>query len=142
MSALEVLRRARALLERGWSEPMSQVDGRWCFAPYPGQTRWCVGDALRVSAEAQGELLEAHELLDQVHHPTLVALEELGLRMPKEPAAITTEMLRSYLQLVRAAELAKETDLDFWLRRPWRQVADVLRIFDLAILRASAREAA
>lgn len=138
----DTLRRARGLVERGWSEPLSQVEGKWCFAPYPGQTKWSVEDALRVSATSTDELLEAREVLEQTHHPILYAAELYAAQLPKEPGEVRNEQLREYAQIVRASVVAKETYLDFWLQRSWRTPADVLRLFDLAILRASAREAA
>lgn len=47
----DVLRKARALLAGGWSEPMStDATGRDCFASDEGVTKLCVDDALRLAA--------------------------------------------------------------------------------------------
>lgn len=146
MTAAATLRRARELIAGGWTpgcwaRMCEDTDGRACEPSAEMVRLFTVAGALAVSARSADELLEAQRILDQVHHPLLFSADELLLELPPATGP-DLQRVRSWLQLSGAAVKARETYLDEWLERPHRKLADVLKLFDLAISRASAREAA
>lgn len=150
MSVVAVLRGARLLLSPG----VAPIDGlNRCCDRNAWPCEWKSEEVVLFSVEgalkAAGcstpdAVLEAWSVLEQVHAPMTFAADELLMGLPWKCGEVdpSDDQVRTYVQLVRAAAAAKETDLDFWLQRPNRRLPEVLKLFDLAISRATAREAA
>lgn len=153
MSATTTLRRARELIAGGWTPGCwaglcEDSSGKACEPSAEMVRLFTVEGALAVSASSASELLDAHRALDQVHHPITFAADEMLSSLPRaadgsfDKSRWAGDEVYRWLKLQQAAIKANETDLDTWLRRPHRQLADVLRLIDLAISRATAKEAA
>jgi hypothetical protein len=155
MSVLNVLCGARHLLVAGLAPQHPLMK---CCDRLARPVEWnaeevvlfSVDGALKAASFATPDLvLEAWSVLEQVHAPVTFAADELLSQLPRaedgkgvDIAKLTDDQVHTYVQLVRAAAAAKETNLDFWLQRPNRRLPEVIKLFDLAISRASAREAA
>lgn len=148
MTAAAVLKKARSLLGDGIAPAdalrrCADKDSWPCGWNAEEVVLFSVDGALKAAGAATPEdVLEAWRVLEQVHAPLSFAADELLGSMPKQAEGISDEQVRAYVQLLRASAAAKETYLDWWLERPWRRLPEVLRLFDLAISRATAREAA
>lgn len=138
-----VLRRARALLEGGWTHRVfanmcETRDRTACWFDAEMVAYFTVEGALQAATRDEQQLIEAWAVLKQVHAPLKFAADEL-----LEVCAVASpNQVRAWLQLERASWAKKESDLDDWLERPHRVLGDVLKLFDLAISRASSWEAA
>jgi hypothetical protein len=135
VTLVHAMKRARELVASGWSEPFSaETSGAWCTRSAEGIARYCVVDALITT----GAYPDGWELLEAVVAPSHAELEHLVATVSAENA--TPEVLRRFVQLCRAAAL--ELDLQRWLELPNRRPAEVLRVFDVAILKFTSKEAA
>jgi hypothetical protein len=152
MTATVTLKRARALLAGGWTNGAwgsggTRADGTPCEWNDEGVLLFTVDGALRATTRDERELLDAWRQLELAHHPLMSQVEELLAALPRDSAGdvdaarISVEDVRRHTALCRAVEAAGETHLDEWLRAADRKAGDVLRLFDLAILRSPARAA-
>lgn len=107
MRASEVLRRARAHVAGGWSEPMSlDSRGAICPADDEGIAKYCVDDALRVAAAGdldallaaqqhfEQQLVAVHRCSDLswwLHHPSRTLPEVLTLFTRAHQRALAEE---------------------------------------------------
>jgi hypothetical protein len=150
MTTTVTLKRARALLAGGWTNRAwvsggTRADGTPCEWNDEGVSLFTVDGALRATTRDERELLDAWYLLELAHHPLMCQVEELLAALPRDAAGdvdaarISVEDVRRHAALCRAIEAAGETRLDEWLRAADRKAGDVLRLFDLAILRSPAR---
>jgi hypothetical protein len=134
MTLANTLRKARELLAGGWTEPLCQdAEGRWCSAQDEGVVSLNVLEALE--AAGREHVTEAWELLEQIALPATAAYNGAGDQLLKTNAAEDLELLVMSARLA----LGEGLHLDAWLQHPTRKLAHVLRLFDLAILRAGAR---
>lgn len=137
MSVESCLRKARALIAAGWSEPFSKdTSGRYCTVDAEGIAEFSVLDAIIASAENQDEDLEAVAALERVLCPGTCELDAFVRRT--DTAFATVVELGDFVALSKSA--AREVTLEQWLEAPGRELKQVLAAFDRAILRAAARE--
>lgn len=145
MTVAGCLIRARQLLAGGWTRGSwarlcEDVAGHACEPTAEMVRLFTVEGALKVSG-TEAEVLLAWDVLSEVHAPLLYSADQLLGMLPISVEA-SKNQVRNWLQLIAASRAANEIELDPWLERPQRQLAEVLKLFDLAISRATAREAA
>jgi hypothetical protein len=123
MTLVQGLKRARALIAGGWSEPFS-LDARGVQVPFDAEevAKFTVVDALCVAQV----LPEGWVALEDVARPAHAYFRELTHA--------------AWLRTAARAALVEGADLQQWIQTPGRKLAEVLRIFDVAILRASRKD--
>ena len=138
MSLSIALARARALLADGWSEPHClNGSGRTCAPESEDAKTFSVFHAIEIYAVGI-EVHEPVELLESIACPATRAFD----RLSNEVAAGRTDPFpRGTVEAIAAAAGAGPESLPAWLERPGRSLSQVLRLFDLALLRAKTQEA-
>lgn len=128
MTTAEVIRRARAVVEMGWAEPIGRRDeeGRW--------TRRCVMDALELFADGGPQLFDAYAAVEAVALPARAALDAAAESFWDGAVALEDVV-------VIARSPGADMSLQQWLERPGRRIEEVLDAMDTAALRARAMEA-
>lgn len=131
-----VLVRARELLVAGWAEPLPRdTSGAFCDLDAENLKTVDVKSALFFYAIDGREYVEALQLLESIARPAAAAYAR-ACDIARQTGA--PEDLELTVIAARAAVKAGPLFLEEWLEQPGRQLAHVLRVFDLAILRTKA----
>lgn len=119
------LKKARALVAGGWSEPYSTNNrGDFCLPTSEGVRNFSVDDAICLHCPNPSAALE---LLQAQVSPMLTRGEKL----------LVEQGIAAAWPSLLASARAGESYLWNWLRAPGRQLLEVLRVFDKAILKAN-----
>ena len=139
MSLAGTLRDARADVAGGWTEPFClDSEGRVCPANSEGVRTFSVEESVRLHASNSAEWVAALELLETLACPATAALNQIAENMA---AGIETNLVTNDVAAISAAAISAPSSLAEWLERPGRPLSQVLKLFDLALLRAKTKEA-
>lgn len=132
------LRKARELIAAGWSEPFPRdKDGRACCSMDDGLHTIDVDSAIRLAAPNDTVAEQVLELLEDVACPRLAALDRAAVAIDAG-----AEFTDAEVAAIAAAAEPEWEGLFAWLEHPGRPLTHVLKLFDKALLRAKAQEAA
>lgn len=130
LDVVQVLKRARMNVAGGWAEPFCKDrQGRMCFFDSEEVFTFSVAGALA----AAGGSPEAWALIDRLADPLGARAEELTLRYNRTKTDVDG---RVAIEAIAACSTQSWRGLDGWLERPDRSLADVVKLFDRAILKA------